>query len=117
LRVIRPKNWKSFAGCRLRSLLRVQNLRRTDVPEECSGKWSAKRSIFHKLSVTITGTPHSGVVSRPTLAFKILAARFMARLMGYFVARQTRPLTVSRHFGRHRRAVATAFLGVPGIPS
>jgi len=31
----------------------------------------------------------------PTLAFKDFGARFMARLMGYFVRGETRPLTVS----------------------
>ena len=30
----------------------------------------------------------------PTLAFKDFGARFMARLMGYFVRGETRPLTV-----------------------
>src|ERR1700723_3123582 len=53
--------------------------------------------------------------ARP-LAFKDFGARFMARLMGYFVRGETRPLTVLvATSGDTGSAVAHGFLGVPGI--
>ncbi len=52
----------------------------------------------------------------PTLAFKDFGARFMARLMGYFVRGETRPLTVLvATSGDTGSAVAHGFRGVPGI--
>jgi threonine synthase len=52
----------------------------------------------------------------PTLAFKDFGARFMARLMGYFVRGESRPLTVLvATSGDTGSAVARGFLGVPGI--
>jgi threonine synthase len=52
----------------------------------------------------------------PTLAFKDFGARFMARLMGYFVRGETRPLTVLvATSGDTGSAVAHGFLDVPGI--
>jgi threonine synthase len=52
----------------------------------------------------------------PTLAFKDFGARFMARLMGYFVRGETRQLTVLvATSGDTGSAVAHGFLGVPGI--
>jgi threonine synthase len=52
----------------------------------------------------------------PTLAFKDFGARFMARLMGFFVRGETRPLTVLvATSGDTGSAVAHGFLGVPGI--
>jgi threonine synthase len=52
----------------------------------------------------------------PTLAFKDFGARFMARLMGYFVRAETRPLTVLvATSGDTGSAVAHGFLGVAGI--
>lgn len=52
----------------------------------------------------------------PTLAFKDFGARFMARLMGYFVRGETRPLTVLvATSGDTGSAVAHGFLRVPGI--
>ncbi|HET9994919.1 MAG TPA: threonine synthase [Candidatus Acidoferrum sp.] len=52
----------------------------------------------------------------PTLAFKDFGARFMARLMGYYVRGETRPLTVLvATSGDTGSAVAHGFLGVPGI--
>jgi threonine synthase len=52
----------------------------------------------------------------PTLAFKDFGARFMARLMGYFVHGESRPLTVLvATSGDTGSAVAHGFLGVPGI--
>src|SRR6202140_2230585 len=52
----------------------------------------------------------------PTLAFKDFGARFMARLMGYFVRESGQQLTViAATSGDTGSAVAPAFLGVPGI--
>jgi len=52
----------------------------------------------------------------PTLAFKDFGARFMARLMAYFVRESGQPLTViAATSGDTGSAVAHAFLGVPGI--
>jgi threonine synthase len=52
----------------------------------------------------------------PTLAFKDFGARFMARLMGYFVAESGKHLTVIvATSGDTGSAVAQAFLGVSGI--
>jgi threonine synthase len=52
----------------------------------------------------------------PTLAFKDFGARFMARLMGYFVEELGKRLTVIvATSGDTGSAVAQAFLGVPGI--
>ncbi|HEV1992907.1 MAG TPA: threonine synthase [Candidatus Acidoferrum sp.] len=52
----------------------------------------------------------------PTLAFKDFGARFMARLMGYFVRGETRTLTVLvATSGDTGSAVAHGFLQVPGI--
>lgn len=52
----------------------------------------------------------------PTLAFKDFGARFMARLMGYFVQESGNELTVIvATSGDTGSAVAQAFLGVPGI--
>jgi len=52
----------------------------------------------------------------PTLAFKDFGARFMARLMGYFVRGESRELTVLvATSGDTGSAVAHGFLRVPGI--
>ena len=52
----------------------------------------------------------------PTLAFKDFGARFMARLMGYFVQESGKQLTVIvATSGDTGSAVARAFLGVSGI--
>jgi threonine synthase len=52
----------------------------------------------------------------PTLAFKDFGARFLARLMGYFVRGETRPLTVLvATSGDTGSAVAHGFLRIPGI--
>jgi threonine synthase len=52
----------------------------------------------------------------PTLAFKDFGARFMARLLGYFVRHETKQLTVLvATSGDTGSAVAHGFLGVPGI--
>jgi len=52
----------------------------------------------------------------PTLAFKDVGARFMARLMAHFRGRNTESLTIlTATSGDTGGAVAHAFLGLPGI--
>lgn len=52
----------------------------------------------------------------PTLAFKDFGARFMARLMSYFIQQDERELTILvATSGDTGSAVAHGFLGVPGI--
>lgn len=52
----------------------------------------------------------------PTLAFKDFAARFMAKLMGYYVRHDNRELTILvATSGDTGSAVANGFLKVPGI--
>jgi len=52
----------------------------------------------------------------PTLAFKDFGARFMARLMSYFIRNDERELTILvATSGDTGSAVAHGFLGVPGI--
>ena len=52
----------------------------------------------------------------PTLAFKDFAARFMARLMGYYVGQSGKELTILvATSGDTGSAVASGFLNVPGI--
>ena len=54
----------------------------------------------------------------PTLAFKDVGARFMARMLGYFIAQKGdgKPVTVLvATSGDTGSAVANGFLGVPGI--
>ena len=67
--------------------------------------------------VTLTDRMHIlELFHGPTLAFKDFGARFMARLMGYFVAESGKELTVIvATSGDTGSAVAQAFLGVSGI--
>ena len=52
----------------------------------------------------------------PTLAFKDFGARFMARLMGYFMEESSRELNILvATSGDTGSAVAHGFLGIPGI--
>ena len=52
----------------------------------------------------------------PTLAFKDVGARFMARLLGYFIAKEQGEVNVLvATSGDTGSAVANGFLGVPGI--
>jgi threonine synthase len=67
--------------------------------------------------VSLTGKLHVlELFHGPTLAFKDFGARFMARLMGYFVRETGEHLTVIvATSGDTGSGVAHAFLGVPGI--
>jgi threonine synthase len=88
-----------------------------DVPEEVLWKIVAEAINFPVKLVSLSPGLHIlELFHGPTLAFKDFGARFMARLMGYFVRGETRPLTVLvATSGDTGSAVAHGFLGVPGI--
>lgn len=88
-----------------------------DVPEEVLWQIVAEAINFPVKLVSLSPGLHIlELFHGPTLAFKDFGARFMARLMGYFVRGETRPLTVLvATSGDTGSAVAHGFLGVPGI--
>jgi threonine synthase len=88
-----------------------------DVPEEVLWQVVSEAINFPVKLVSLSPGLHIlELFHGPTLAFKDFGARFMARLMGYFVSRETRPLTVLvATSGDTGSAVAHGFLGVPGI--
>src|SRR3989442_1033329 len=118
LRGIRRRNWKNFAGCRSEVCFRVVKPFATpDVPEEVLWQVVSEAINFPVKLVSLSPGLHIlELFHGPTLAFKDFGARFMARLMGYFVRSETRPLTVLvATSGDTGSAVAHGFLGVPGI--
>ncbi len=88
-----------------------------EVPEEILWQVVSKAINFPVKLVSLSPALHVlELFHGPTLAFKDFGARFMARLMGYFVRGETRPLTVLvATSGDTGSAVAHGFLGVPGI--
>ena len=88
-----------------------------DVPEEVLWQVVSEAINFPVNLVSLSPGLHIlELFHGPTLAFKDFGARFMARLMGYFVRGETRPLTVLvATSGDTGSAVAHGFLGVPGI--
>jgi threonine synthase len=88
-----------------------------DVPEEMLWKIVAEAINFPVNLVSLSPELHIlELFHGPTLAFKDFGARFMARLMAYFVRGETRSLTVLvATSGDTGSAVAHGFLGVPGI--
>jgi threonine synthase len=88
-----------------------------DVPEEVLWQIVAEAINFPVKLVSLTPALHIlELFHGPTLAFKDFGARFMARLMGYFVRGETRQLTVLvATSGDTGSAVAHGFLRVPGI--
>jgi threonine synthase len=88
-----------------------------DVPEEVLWQIVAEAINFPVKLVSLTPALHIlELFHGPTLAFKDFGARFMARLMGYFVRGETRQLTVLvATSGDTGSAVAHGFLCVPGI--
>src|SRR3989475_9127980 len=88
-----------------------------DVPEEVMWQIVSEAINFPVKLVSLSPGLHIlELFHGPTLAFKDFGARFMARLMGYFVRSETRPLTVLvATSGDTGSAVAHGFLGVPGI--
>ena len=88
-----------------------------DVPEEILWQTVSEAINFPVKLVSLSPGLHIlELFHGPTLAFKDFGARFMARLMGYFVRGESRPLTVLvATSGDTGSAVAHGFLGVPGI--
>ncbi len=88
-----------------------------DVPEEVLWQMVSEAINFPVKLVSLSPGLHIlELFHGPTLAFKDFGARFMARLMGYFVRGETRPLTVLvATSGDTGSAVAHGFLQVPGI--
>jgi threonine synthase len=88
-----------------------------DLPEEVLWQVVSEAINFPVKLVSLSPGLHIlELFHGPTLAFKDFGARFMARLMGYFVRGETRPLTVLvATSGDTGSAVAHGFLGVPGI--
>ncbi|HET7258785.1 MAG TPA: threonine synthase [Candidatus Acidoferrum sp.] len=88
-----------------------------DVPDEVLWQIVAEAINFPVKLVPLSPSLHVlELFHGPTLAFKDFGARFMARLMGYFVRDETRLLTVLvATSGDTGSAVAHGFLGVPGI--
>ncbi len=88
-----------------------------DVPEEILWQVVAEAINFPVKLVSLSPALHIlELFHGPTLAFKDFGARFLARLMGYFVRGESRPLTVLvATSGDTGSAVAHGFLGVPGI--
>jgi threonine synthase len=88
-----------------------------EVPEEVLWQVVSEAINFPMRLVSLSPALHIlELFHGPTLAFKDFGARFMARLMGYFVRGETRALTVLvATSGDTGSAVAHGFLGVPGI--
>ncbi len=88
-----------------------------DVPEEVLWQIVSEAINFPVNLVSLSPGLHIlELFHGPTLAFKDFGARFMARLMGYFVRGETRSLTVLvATSGDTGSAVAHGFLQVPGI--
>ena len=88
-----------------------------DVPEEVLWQIVSETINFPVKLVSLSPGLHIlELFHGPTLAFKDFGARFMARLMGYFVRGESRTLTVLvATSGDTGSAVAHGFLGVPGI--
>jgi threonine synthase len=88
-----------------------------DVPEDVLWQTVSEAINFPVKLVSLSPGLHIlELFHGPTLAFKDFGARFMARLMGYFVRGEDRELTVLvATSGDTGSAVAQGFLGVPGI--
>jgi threonine synthase len=95
----------------------VKRFATPDVPEEVMWQIVSEAINFPVKLVSLSPGLHIlELFHGPTLAFKDFGARFMARLMGYFVRGELRPLTVLvATSGDTGSAVAHGFLGVPGI--
>ena len=90
-----------------------------DVPAD-----TLKEIVYDTLSFDVPAVPVTDRIYSlelfhgPTLAFKDVGARFMARLLGYFNAREAEDRLVNvlvATSGDTGSAVANGFLGVPGI--
>src|ERR1700674_9527 len=88
-----------------------------EVPEEVMWQVVSEAINFPVQLVSLSPALHVlELFHDPTLAFKDFGARFLARLMGYFVRGESRTLTVLvATSGDTGSAVAHGFLRVPGI--
>lgn len=89
-----------------------------DVPEEELGRIVFDTLKFDTPLVPVTDGIHAlELFHGPTLAFKDVGARFMARLLGYFLRKKSLPgvHVLVATSGDTGSAVANGFLGVPGI--
>src|SRR5215813_43662 len=88
-----------------------------DVPEDVLWQIVSEAMNFPVQLVSLSPGLHIlELFHGPTLAFKDFGARFMARLMGYFVRGEDRQLTVLvATSGDTGSAVAHGFCGLPGI--
>jgi len=88
-----------------------------DVPEDVLWQVVSEAMNFPVQLVSLSPGLHIlELFHGPTLAFKDFGARFLARLMGYFVRAEDRQLTVLvATSGDTGSAVAHGFWGVPGI--
>src|SRR5215510_777010 len=88
-----------------------------DVPEDVLWQIVSEAMNFPVQLVSLSPGLHIlELFHGPTLAFKDFGARFMARLMGYFVRGEDRQLTVLvATSGDTGSAVAHGFWGLPGI--
>jgi len=88
-----------------------------DVPEDLLWQIVSEAMNFPVQLVSLSPGLHIlELFHGPTLAFKDFGARFMARLMGYFVRGEDRQLTVLvATSGDTGSAVAHGFWGLPGI--
>ena len=114
-----PEELEEFRRCRSRkfAFASCDRLQGPEVPEEVLWQVVSEAINFPVKLVSLSPGLHIlELFHGPTLAFKDFGARFMARLMGYFVRDETRPLTVLvATSGDTGSAVAHGFLGVPGI--
>src|SRR5450755_556555 len=89
----------------------------TELPEDVLWQIVSESINFPVKLVSLSPALHVlELFHGPTLAFKDFGARFMARLLGYFVRSESKALTVLvATSGDTGSAVAHGFLGVPGI--
>src|SRR6195256_3132843 len=111
-----PRRWRSLSfpelACEVGALFLGD-----DVPRDALAEIVTCALDFPVPLISLTERLHIlELFHGPTLAFKDFGARFMARLMAYFVRESGQPLTVIvATSGDTGSAVAHAFLGVPGI--
>ena len=114
-----PKELEEFRGLPFTEVCFrvVRPFATPDVPDEVLWQIVSEAINFPVKLVSLSPGLHIlELFHGPTLAFKDFGARFMARLMGYFVRGETRPLKVLvATSGDTGSAVAHGFLGVAGI--
>jgi threonine synthase len=114
-----PQELEEFRGLPLTEVCYrvVRPFTGTELPEEVLWQIVSESINFPVKLVSLSPGLHVlELFHGPTLAFKDFGARFMARLLGYFVRGESRQLTVLvATSGDTGSAVAHGFLRVPGI--